>query len=339
MEGTSTASATVKLLEAATPEIVGAVGGAAKATFNATADVIERVFKGREREEPQPETVPLMRQQSSNGEDTASEDEEKEQPGFIERNFGSNGRVTMIVESVPAIGQVIAGTQLLSGHTREAKRALAKSTKSTVMGTVAAGAALTGGAVLGAYGATIGLTAAAATAVGLYGGAVAGSAAGEIAGGASQALVEATVYDEADRRATGTEYLHRSPAQWTAGVAIASAGAAAGAGVGALPSIAASTLKGSVEVKVAGELAETVAQRTVNAVAPVFKRTASKRRRELARLDAEAHDAGIELHDTSGPPMARRTRSRDQACSNGGYGAVPMEESPPRVRRTRSREK
>ena len=168
---------------------------------------------------------------------------------------------------------------------------------------------------------------------------MAGSAAGEIAGGASQALVEATVYDEADRRATGTEYLHRSPAQWTAGVAIASAGAAAGAGVGALPSIAVSTLKGSVEVKVAGELAETVAQRTVNAVAPVFKRTASKRRRELARLDAEAHDAGIELHDTSGPPMARRTRSRDQQASNGGYGAVPMEESPPRVRRTRSREK
>ena len=56
MEGTSTASATVKLLEAATPEIVGAVGGAAKATFNATADVIERVFKGREREEPLGET-------------------------------------------------------------------------------------------------------------------------------------------------------------------------------------------------------------------------------------------------------------------------------------------
>ena len=193
---------TLNIIEAVAPEIVSAAGGAAKATFRAAADAVERVCESRERRElmQAEDTVPLVSQQSNSSAMSTDEEEVPPQPSFAERNFGANGRVTMVVEGLPVLGQVIAGTQLISGHTREAKRALARSTKSTVMGTVAAAGAITGGAALGAYGAAAGFGAAAATAIGLYGGAVAGSAAGELAGGASQALVEATVYDEADRR-------------------------------------------------------------------------------------------------------------------------------------------
>jgi len=234
---------------------------------------------------------------------------------FIKSNFGANGRVTRIAEAIPIVGQAVAGAQLLSGNTREAKRALAKSTKATVMGSVAAGAAVTGGAFLGAYSAAAGIGGAALGAVGLFGGAVAGSAAGELVGGASQALVEATVFNDDDRRTTGTEYLTRTPAQWTAGVAVASTAGAVSASIGL--QVNCTMLSGRIEQKVAAELAEAAAGR---AIAPhLERRPSSKRRRELARLDVDDSMMGTEDQQMGEcgcePPMPRRTRS-------GGYGEL-----------------
>lgn len=301
-------------MQAVAPEIVNAVGSAAKATFAVAADRLEQNFHGKPHHDSS-EAAPLLRRDdSSNASSNASQDALSELT--TTGNFGASGRVTLIAESVPIVGQLVAGTHLLAGNVREAKRAFAKSTKSTVMGSIAASAAVTGGALLGTYGAAVGLSGAALGALGWMGGAAAGSAAGEVAGGASQALIEATVYDEADRRRLGTCYLQRTPAQWGAGVAAASTAGVVGAGVGL--HVDSTMLVGRIEQKVAGELAETVTERATLAMAPGLRRQASKRRRErLARLTEE--ETELYYDSSCEPPRPRRTRSH-------GYGAVPVVE-------------
>jgi len=313
-------------MQAVASELVNVAGSAAKYTFNATADMFEQSFSNRDAKSDE---VRPLRQTSVDGHDHDHDDVQPQRQtsndsetgsvapsaGLLStENFGANGRVTMVIESVPVVGQLVATTQLLTGHVREAKRALARSTKSTVMGGVAASAAVAGGAMLGTYGAAVGLGTAALTAVGWMGGAAVGSAAGDLTGGASQALVEATVYDDADRQQLGTDYLRRTPAQWGAGIAVASTAGVVGASVGL--HVDSGVLTGRIEQKVASELTETVAQRVSLALAPGLRRQSSKRRRQLARLDVERYvgDGGEEVHGEE-PPMPRRTRSR-------GYGAV-----------------
>mmetsp|Transcript_35251 Transcript_35251/g.92503 ORF Transcript_35251/g.92503 Transcript_35251/m.92503 type:complete len:336 (-) Transcript_35251:565-1572(-) len=305
-------------MQAIVPELVNAVGSTAKYTFSVTADVIEQSFSSGSAPATD-ETRPLRRQTSSGSgsieRQSSNDDDGDPSSGFTwTDNFGASGRVTMIAESVPLVGQLVATAQLLTGHVHEAKRALAKSTKSTVMGGVAASAAVAGGAMLGAYGGAIGLGTAALSAVGWMGGAAVGSAAGELTGGASQALVEATVYDDTDRRKLGTEYLSRTPAQWGAGLAVASTAGVVGASVGL--NVDSNMLMGRIEQKVASELTETVATRASLAIAPGLRRISSKRRRELASLDHVSYVSDDDGEDADGvPPMPRRMRSQ-------GYGTV-----------------
>jgi hypothetical protein len=329
-----TAGATLNLVSAVGPELVGALGSAAKASFNAVADTVERAVSSSPRIASRPETVPLLSSRQASWASVASasdgsEDGGDEARGFLSDTLGANGRVVAIVETVPIVGQLVAGAQMLAGRRREAKRALAKSTKTTVMGGVAAAAAMTGGALLGAYAAAAGLSSAALGAVGLFGGAMAGSAAGELAGGASQALVEATVYDEADRREIGTQYLTRTPVQWTKGVAVASTVGAVGASVGLQidQSALAGTLKGSIEQKVVGELTETVAERAIGlrdnctTITRSSKRSRAAERWRSGWCDSHAaHDDDSDEPEEIGgtgvwAPLPRRQRS-------GGYGEV-----------------
>lgn len=298
------------------PQLVNMIGAGAKHTFNAAADHLEQQPSARD-------YAPVAQQCSDSDDEEAGGDDDEAggdddastQPNkFWTHNFGANGKMTKIAEAVPVVGQLLAGAHLLTGNKPEAKRALAKSTKSTVMGSVAAGAAVTGGALLGAA-AGLGTV---ATAVGLYGGAVAGAAAGELAGGASQALVEAAVYDDVDRTQIGTEYLSRTPQQWGAGVAVASTVGAVGASVGL--HVDHSVFSGRIEQKVAAELTETVASRGLEHVAPGLRRmSSSKRRRESLEADV-AEGASPMMVDggaappaavcDSEPPLLRRLRSR-----------------------------
>lgn len=261
----------------------------AKATFGAVADRIETTWKRMPSDPHDASEAERLLEEAPEEEEEEKQQADASRVGdFLQDNLGTNGRVTRIAEGLPLVGHVVAGVQLLSGHTLEAKRALARSTKNTMVAAVATSAAIAGGTAIAGYSAALGVSSAALGLVGLVGGAMAGGAAGELAGGTSQALLEATVYNEDDRKAIGTEYLGRSPAQWGAGVAVASTVGAVGAGVGL--GVDGSMLSGRLEQKLATELTETVAQRAARVVVPGLKRTSSKRRRELASLDGDGHE-------------------------------------------------
>jgi hypothetical protein len=268
------------------PELVNFIGSSSKVVFETACDRLIEAMTPRGSQADEREW--LLAEKSSGDSRSDAEDADHGESvsckariyHLCDANFGANGRATRVAECVPILGQIVATMQLLSGHTKEAKRALAKSTKSTIGGGLAAGAAVTGGAALSAYGVALGINGGALGAVGLFGGAVAGGAAGELAGGATQALVEKAVYSEGDRWLLGTEYLDRSPAQWTAGLAVASTVGAVGASVGC--HVNHEVLLGKLEQKVASELTETVATRAA-AMVPGLRRMPSKRRCEVKR--------------------------------------------------------
>ena len=277
-------------------EIVNAVGSLAKAAFQELFELCDKTMSGdqphdlfesvplcrsysdsssdggdvgtTEADQPlldasnQYETVPLRR--SCN--DTSSSGRAIGAPEVDELLFGANGRATRLGESVPVVGQIIAGVQIIAGNLQAAKRALARSTKSTIMA-----------GVTGIVAACAGPLSLGSATLGWVGGAVVGAAAGELAGGTSQAIVEGGVYEDMDRCQIGTDYLRRSPAGWAAGVAVASTAGVIGASVGLHVDV--SALAGGVEQKVASELTEVVAERATLAIVPELKRLSSQRRR------------------------------------------------------------
>ena len=127
------------------------------------------------------------------------------------------------------------------------------------------------------------------------------------------------MYNDSDRQRLGTEYLGRTPAQWTAGLAVASTVGAVGASVGL--HVDQSALHGRIEQKVASEVSEAVANRASLAVAPGLRRIPSKRRREqlaLIGLDHEEAEAELGSEQPAGEPVLSEPRRQ----RSGGYYVV-----------------